>query len=591
MLIDARTLPEDTLVEHDICIVGAGAAGITLAQEFDGQPYQVCLLESGGLDFDDATQSLYTGENVGVPYFPLKESRVRYLGGSTNLWGGTSRPLDEIDFEDRPWMPYSGWPFTKAELDPYYERAQKVCGLGPYKYDFADWEDELRRLGRLNLPFQGDEIVTYIFQVMQRTNLRFGEVYRAEIERSQNIKTYLHANVVEIETNDTAQAVTRLRIASLEGNKFWVRAKIFILACGGIENPRLLLVSNKVQNTGLGNQYDLVGRFFMEHPYLRSGKVILSKPNALYPNQPKQKIQVHQSRLMTALALSKEVQEREQILNFALRLVPIVPEWLEAYQRIRNRNWQKKGSDGHFSSFVNDLSKVIANFDEVIARAWAKRKVKQPPFPERFFESHLISEQAPNPDSRVTLSRELDKLGLNRVKLDWRLCPIDKYTIQRSQQIIGEELKRAGFGQLEIDLGYDDVSWQALMQRTQQRLDEKFAPSDSDKHEIRLKLGIRLHEDSYWQTLRGSYHHMGTTRMSTNPRQGVVNEHSQVHGISNLYVTGSSVFPTGGLSNPTLTIVALAIRLADDIKARMRCSAEAEQNAYFATSKTSVAVK
>jgi len=135
MFIDSRTLPENTVVESDVCIVGAGAAGITLAQELIGQPYQVCLLESGGFDFDAVTQALYTGDNVGVPYFPLDYSRARYHGGSTNLWGGTSRPLDEIDFEARPWMPYGGWPITRAELDPYYERAQKTCGLGPFEYN------------------------------------------------------------------------------------------------------------------------------------------------------------------------------------------------------------------------------------------------------------------------------------------------------------------------------------------------------------------------------------------------------------------------------------------------------------------------
>ncbi len=565
MFIDARTLSEDTVVESEVCIVGAGAAGITLAREFSGQPYRICLLESGGLDFDQATQSLYTGKNVGVPYFPLDHARARYLGGSTNLWGGCCRPLDEIDFEHRPWMPYSGWPMTKAELVPYYERAQKVCKLGPFKYDYADWEDDLRRLQRLNFPSLGDEIVTYIFQIMQRTHLRFGEVYKAEIERAPNINTYLHGNVVEIETNDTTQAVTRLRVACLEGNKFWISAKMFILACGGIENPRLLLVSNKVQSAGLGNQYDLVGRFFMEHPYLRSGKILLEKSNALYPSD--QKIQVHQNQIMAALGLSKAVQEREQILNFAAKLVPVVPEWLEALGRIRQGNCQEKGPDGHFPSFLKDLGKVAANLDQVIAKAWTKLSQK-PPFPQRFLETHLISEQAPNPDSRITLSPERDQLGLNRPKLDWRLSPIDKYTIQRSQQLIGEELARAGLSQLQIELTYDDDSWQALLQRSQQILEETRARSESGQ------LKIVLHEDSYWQTLRGSYHDMGTTRMSTNPRQGVVNEDCQVHGVSNLYVVGSSVFPTGGLSNPTLTIVALATRLADHIKERLSCSAE-----------------
>ncbi|MBE9190612.1 GMC family oxidoreductase [Gloeocapsopsis crepidinum LEGE 06123] len=562
MLIDTLMLPEDTLIESDVCIVGAGAAGITLARELRGQPYKICLLESGGLDFDEVAQSLYQGANVGVPYFPLSESRARYFGGSTNLWGGTCRPLDDIDFEYRSWMPYSSWPFTKAELNPYYERSQKVCGLERFDYEFADWENDLRRQHRFNLPLSQERVVTYIFQVMSRERLRFGEVYKAEFEQAANINIYLHANVVDIETNDTAKAVTRLRVANLAGHKLWVSAKIFILACGGIENPRLLLASNSVCNNGLGNQYDLVGRFFMEHPYIRSGKVLLTKPNALYPTGPQQKIQVAQTRLFTALALSKTVQEREQILNFAIRLVPIVPEWLKALQRLKSRDWQKKGLDDRLSAVVGDLSKLIANLDEVIARIWVKQ-IKHPPFPQQFFETHLISEQAPNPDSRVMLSCERDKLGIPRIQLDWRLSSIDKYTIYRSQQLIKEELAQTRLGSMQIELA-DDASWRSLLERSQQILDEAIARSDS------RQLEIVLHEDKYWQSLRGSYHHIGTTRMSTNPKLGVVNADCQVHGISNLYVTGSSVFPTSGLSNPTLTIVALAIRLADHIKDQMQ---------------------
>lgn len=544
MLIDARTLPEDTLVEHDICIIGGGAAGITMAREFIDQPYQVCLLESGGLDFDEVTQSLYTGDNIGLPYYPLNEARGRYLGGSTNLWGGWSRPFDDIDFEYRPWMPYSGWPFSKAELDPYYKRAQKACNLGPFEYDLTYWKDALDQSKLQSLPFLGDQIVTYLWQVIPPTHLRFGEAYRADINQARNINTYLNANVVEIETNDTTQAVTRLRVASLEGKKFWVRAKVFILAAGGIENPRLLLVSNKVQSTGLGNQYDLVGRFFMEHPILRSGKVLLSNPAALYTQK---NIQVGETFVGAGLGLSKAVQEREQVLNFATRLKPILPEWVEAVNRLKYRIQHAKEpeafptvmADRTYKSdkpVMEDLGKVIANFDSIAARALAKLSNKS--FYSRqsnLCKTHLVAEQAPNPDSRITLSRDRDRLGLNRVQLDWRLSPIDKYTIQRSQQILAQEFERSGLGQLEIEISDDDTSW---------------------------------------PTFYGCYHHMGTTRMSTNPRQGVVNEHCQVHGISNLYIAGSSVFPTGGFANPTLTIIAVAIRLADHIKGHMGCSTQ-----------------
>jgi choline dehydrogenase-like flavoprotein len=539
VLINALTLSEDILIESDICIVGAGAAGITLAREFIDQPYEVCILESGGLDFEDPTQSLYQGENTGLPYFPLKESRARYLGGSTNLWGGWCRPMDDIDFQDRPWMRYSGWPITKAELDPYYERAQEVCGLGPYLYNFSDWQDSIENLQYEQLKL-GKDVETYLWQLLPPERLCFGQVYRTTLEQAKNIKTYLYANVVNIETNDTAKEVTRLRVACLDGKQFWVQAKVFILAVGGMENPRLLLASNEVASNGLGNQYDVVGRYFMEHPYLKSGKIKFTKPPHLYRQH--NKIQVDQNYLAVALGLSPQRQESEQILNFAARIVGILPDCVTAINGIKyklQRNHpiihEAFPSSNEISRFrtnttlIEDLKTILTNLDQVAVRAYQKLFDKSF-YSEQtdLYENQLIGEQEPNPDSRITLSSERDRLGLNCIKLDWRLTSLDKYTMIRSQQILAEELARYGLGKMQLDLSEDEA---------------------------------------LWQDLRGSYHHMGTTRMSTNPKQGVVDENCQVYGMGNLYVAGSSVFPTSGLSNPTLTIIALALRLADHLKA------------------------
>ncbi|MUL38110.1 FAD-dependent oxidoreductase [Gloeocapsopsis dulcis] len=538
MIIDALSIPENTIIEKDICIVGGGAAGITIARELRNQPYEVCILESGGFDFEQATQSLYDGANAGISYFPLGEARARYLGGSTNLWGGWSRPFDEVDFEKRSWVPYSGWPVTRSELLPYYHRAQQACHLGPYAYDVSSWEETLKQLQCDRLPLNEAQVETCIWQVIPPTHLRFGEAYRTELEQAKNVSTYLHANVLEIETNDTAQAVTRLQVASLDGKKFWVKAKVFILAVGGIENPRLLLLANKVQRCGLGNQHDLVGRFFMEHPLLKSGKVQFSQPAGLYTQKV---IQAGELYMGAGFNLPQAVQEREQLLNFSTRLLPVRDEGLEAFQRLRHRIPQTKTPEafpkivqGHRyrnnTSIVNDLGKVVTHLDSVVAKIYTKllksNAVQQP----QGYNTLMIGEQAPNPDSRVTLSPERDKLGLNRVKLDWRLNSLDKYTMLRSQQLVAQELERSGVGQLQIELTNDDASWQSLT---------------------------------------SSYHHMGTTRMSSSPKQGVVDENCRIHGMGNLYVAGSSVFPTGGHSNPTLTIVALSIRLADRVKAQM----------------------
>lgn len=222
MFIDARQLPEETSVETAVCIIGAGAAGITVAREFIGRSFQVVLLESGALDYDEATQTLCDGENAGRPY-SLIGSRMRYFGGSTNHWGGQCRPLDEIDFEERDWVPHSGWPFGRSHLDPFYERAHSICQLGAFVYDAAAYEARIDS----RAAFIGRRVVTKIFRY---TSTLFGQVYRDEIRRSRNITTYLFANVVEIETDESGRTATRVRVACLQGNKFWLSAKLLGVA-------------------------------------------------------------------------------------------------------------------------------------------------------------------------------------------------------------------------------------------------------------------------------------------------------------------------------------------------------------------------
>jgi choline dehydrogenase-like flavoprotein len=521
LFIDARNLPENKIIKTDVCIIGAGAAGITLALEFIDQPFQVCLIESGGLQFDKKTQSLSEGENIGVPYWPLHESRLRYFGGSTNHWGGWCWPLDEIDFETRDWVPHSGWPFRKSHIEPFYERARIICKLGPFDYDVENWETE--KVPRLGLIL--DRVITKIIQIRP---ISFGQMYRDNIARAKNISVYLHANVLEIETNDAAKNVTRLHIACLEGKKFWAYAKVFILATGGIENARLLLLSRKVQTAGLGNQNDLVGRFFMEHPHLFSGIFMPSDP--LFPTELYTGFgKVNNTIFLGALTLSEDTQRRENLTNFGATLGRSnqYPDWFQSLRILRSEISQGELPD----DFLRHLKNVITEIDQVWITAY-KRLLQGERYPLKYYYIYNRTEQVPNPDSRVTLSSQRDGLGQNRVRLDWRLSKIDKSSIRRANEIIGIELGRAGLGRLRISLDEDDTSW---------------PPS-----------------------LTGGRHHMGTTRMHIDPKKGVVNENCQVHGISNLFVAGSSVFPTSGQANPTLTIVALTLRLADHIKAIMK---------------------
>ncbi len=258
-------MPGGTELECDLCIIGAGAAGITIARELAGTRLRVCLLESGGLEPDQATQELTEGESVGLPYYALSATRLRRFGGTTNHWAGTCHPLDEIDFETRPWVRDSGWPLTRSELEPFYRRAHEICQLGPYHYDPAAWTTARDRA--LDL----DARVLRTGVSLGSPPTRFGRVYRADIEHAGNVRTYLFANAVELEFAPGSERIARVRVACLTGNRLSVRARCYVLAAGGIENARLLLASDRRRRDGPGDRYDLVGRHFMDHPAVIGG--------------------------------------------------------------------------------------------------------------------------------------------------------------------------------------------------------------------------------------------------------------------------------------------------------------------------------
>jgi choline dehydrogenase-like flavoprotein len=410
VLIDARTIPNNHLLQTDVCIIGAGAAGITLAMEFAGQPCRVLLLESGGLDPDPESQALYKGKNIGLPYFPLDVSRLRYFGGTTNHWGGMCRPFDEIDFERREWIPDSGWPFPKSVIDPFYKRALPIFQLRHYEWTPNFWAEPDKPL----LPLVGNRVITIVSQqIPARGRLRFGRTYGDKVIQAANITTCLHANVTRIEANETGKKVNRVRVASLSGNKFSVTAKLFILAAGGIENARLLLLSNNTQPRGLGNQNDLVGRFFLEHPNFIAAIVRPSNPQL--PVRFYQKRTFRDSRVAAGLELSEEVRRGEKLVTVGLGLETIYDELyakaseskgLESFRYLLKKLWQGDLPD----EFGKHLGNVIADFDDVAVSAYGQIRFGGD-YPIDHIRLAAGIDPAPNRDSRVTLGTELDPLG------------------------------------------------------------------------------------------------------------------------------------------------------------------------------------
>jgi choline dehydrogenase-like flavoprotein len=540
MFIDSRTLNSNKTVSSDICIVGAGVAGISMAREFTTAGFKTSIIESGGLKPDKTTQSLYWGENVGIPYYPLDTARARFFGGSSHYWhiklpekgmGVRLRPMDPIDFETRDWIPYSGWPYNKSALDPYYERAQQVCQIGPFNYDPEYWSDSARSPLKLN----GHGAQTTMFQFAEREI--FFKQYKTELEQSSQIDVYLHGNVTNIEATENAGTVTRLQVDCLNQNRFYIKAKYFVVALGGIETPRLLLLSNKVCKQGLGNQNDLVGRFFMEHPHLWSGTFVpfnlnVSNSTGLYQVYRKNNLP-----LLAKLAVTEKTLRKEKLANWC---TSIHPDYQLSYQKYMQRD--KKGvaafralkSKSGRTSMVRHVTDILSDPSSVALAA--VRKIRGG-FQKQFdrdkhiavFRLNHMVEQTPNPESRVMLSGECDALGQRRVNLDWRLNDIDIRTITRAQQILDKHLRQAGLGYLNIETRPDEI------------------PAD----------------------IHGGWHHMGTTRMHEDPKQGVVDTDCKVHGTSNLYIAGASTFPTVGYANPVLTTIAVVLRMADHLKQLM----------------------
>lgn len=526
MLIDARKLPSSTTLDAEICIVGGGVAGITLALEFERHGLTTCLLEGGMIDFNSAAQALYQGTNTGLPY-DLRTSRTRQLGGSSNCWGGWIRPFIEIDFEQRDWVPNSGWPIAYADVAAFYSRASKLVQVNDRTYEPEFWQERLQAEQIRLLELRGGSLETVVSKFSPPT--RFGYVYQKQLEAALSTKVLLNANVTELEVSENAATVTGVHFANPAGERFFVRAKQTILAAGGVENARLMLLSNKVEHRGLGNRYDLVGRYFMEHPRVRGGRVIPSGDAAAFRfydtsyTYHNPRLAVEGTSGSAYIGLAEHVQRKEELVQcrtyFRACRTGEDPEVTERFREFyETLAWRLYGDikPGKVAALALNSPSLLASLLFRKLRLASK---------STYLQIESVVEPVPDPESRVTLCSQRDKFGQNLAELDWRVGELEKRTHQRMLALVKEEFEAFGLGQVELD-------------------------QVSAGHEAPI----------LW-----CHHHMGTTRMHTDPRLGVVDANCKVHGMHNLHIAGSSIFPTCGNDMPTLTIAALALRLADHL--------------------------
>jgi choline dehydrogenase-like flavoprotein len=508
MVIDARTLPPGYRHASQVCIIGAGAAGITIARKLAARGLDVLLLESGDFVADTATQRLYEGPAAGTvlstPSEYLVVSRLRFVGGTTNHWGGMCRPLDALDFEKRSWVPESGWPIAERDVAAHYGEAAEVLQLQPF-----DLTAE-RAPGAVASFFpSGSAFESRHFHYSPPT--RFREVYGDELRRSPRIRLVTNANVTDVVLRPDGGSVAELRLATLNGRTATASARHYVLACGAIENARLLLASNGVQRQGIGNAHDQVGRNFADHPHLSlvGGFMLHADPwrtdSAAWRHLARA-FDGDEQRRTLVLWPSPAAQERHGLLNAAFSV--------NAHRRGRTRIERR----------------AFGALDAVHALEHGRNASATPeagPHLPAGGRLYLRTEMAPNAANRVTLSDRRDALGNRQAALTWHLGDPERRTVDGMLRLLAAELGRLGLG----------------------------------------RAGTNLQPDHTWPRTTGGSHHIGTTRMSSSPSQGVVDTDCRVHGVANLFVAGSSVFTTSGYVNPTFTLVALALRLADRLGA------------------------
>jgi choline dehydrogenase-like flavoprotein len=575
LISNLRTFGSGTTFDADLVIIGGGAAGLTIARQFMGSSIRVLILESGELEESEKISKLNTVESIGEPrtlaqlqkrvenfsgICPSWSSddqgfgmRCRVLGGSTRRWFGKSAPFDEIDFAERAWVPYSGWPFSLETIQPYIDRAADALNLGPNRYDESLWEHTGASAPEPRLNSEALQPFYWLFACSRNMGImRLGSEF-LKLD-APNIRVLLNATASAIHVNEAGSTIDHIDISTIDGVRARVHAKAAVLAASAIENARLLLVSRSFCSTGLGNQHDVVGRFLMDHCSTRLASFdaddIPSVINRFGFMSLEHRERIHL--VMPGVVLKKAVQEQEQLLNCAAYMTELreADSPLNALKRLLRFECDRPYADlielasspGLIAKYLGARAFEHALVPEAIQRLVVRALLKKfPNYAVREFRSRSVTnrlvgiqidgicEQCPDPESRITLSETRDALGLPLPRINWRIDDRARSSLMRLGQLLETELPRAGLPKPKLD------GWIA-----------QGRPDD----------GLII----------DMAHTAGTTRISENPKTGVVDANCQVHGVAGLYIAGASVFPTGGHVNPTLMILSLAIRLADRIK-------------------------
>ena len=550
MISDAKSIQNGACLHADVCVVGAGPAGIALTLALSERGVSVLLLESGQVGNNAQAQALYEGEVADERmHSPPDKYRQRRMGGSSGIWGGRCMPFDPIDFETRSYVPHSGWPLSYGDLLPYYVAANALAEAGRFSYDADD------AFGPQAAPmirgFQSASLrTTGLERFSSPTD--FGKRYAKRLQVAPRTTVLLGANCTAVKLHGDGRSVRELEVTTFEGTRFSVAARATVLATGGLETARLLLASRDVAPEGIGNTHDVVGRYYMCHIAGNVGMLTLNGP----PGDVRHGYEISPEGVYCRRRLSvmPDEQRRLGLANAVARLhFPRITDpshrngvlsGLFLARKLISYEYGKRLNDGnpataavyarHLLNVVTDPLDTTAFLTHwVTRRSLAERKFPSVILRNRTnrFSLEMHGEQIPQADSRVTLTNKVDALGMPRLMVDWRYSKDDIDSIQGTLDVLAREFAKSGVGHFEYNR---DTLEEDLM---------RF----------------------------GAYggHHIGTTRMGNDVRSSVVNADCRVHSVRDLYISGSAVFPTSSQANPTLTLIAMSLRLGDQLSRQL----------------------
>ncbi|UYY57062.1 GMC oxidoreductase [Sphingomonas sp. S2-65] len=504
MFGDLRELP-DRGMDCDILIIGSGAAGISLASQLHDGRRRIVLAEAGGLRVAESAQSLFAARQLGEP-FAAGEGRFRVFGGTTTAWTGRCAPLDPLDFARREWVPHSGWPVLPDAFARWYPQAAAMCGFQ------SGWDESPPSLERIRaLPDRPDDLAPFVWRFWgtgRDSYQNWGEHFHLSFRRSRSLHVVLQANLVGLTPSPDGRRVTAATLSAPDGRRATVRPRQVVLCCGGIENARLLLNVAEDDPSLLGEVKPVLGRYFMQHPRAVTARIAMNGEQSRQLQQLFNRFKRNRGpQYESGLCLSETGQRRHRLLNASAVL-------------------RYPGSGPSFP-----IPRQIRDLDRALTSTVRRLRGHEPLLGAGTASLVIDLEQTPDPESRIVLDASRDALGLRSAAIDWRIGKDERRTGHLFTQRICDWIDRAGLGASSKIEGLEEDG------------------------------GLRTGE------MHESYHHLGATRMSETAATGVVDASLRVHGTDNFYLCGGSVMPTGGHANPTLTIVALALRLGEMLQA------------------------